>query len=469
MSKDFGADYDPFNNNEATDFESAIFPVDIPESGKVIATPTDIMTISPDIRQPRRAVPFSIRGRWTGEPARALDVLEVWRVEVASIIAEPIDVQRYLSGRMDYDSIDNPLVDGYFDLLSLAGSIFREGLTNPITIDEGGTIETGERRWLAYHLLDHFADGDYSRIPARVVTGDLWRQASENGARRPLNAVGMARQLALLIMDMYQGDSGVEWSSYEDMVLPGESDRAYYAQVSNGKIWHIKRGFMQRVLEVTGLKSRTQVSQYRAILNVPDELWLQADAENWTEFRIRTEIEEPKPEPKADIERTPDGQNTPHVLTAVNTSPNSDANQTANEPENAPMSTTVNTSPDIDRPTQPLPPYADEPEYTDEDPQYFDFSDERPLADENADLIFHVLMEMLSEGEDADNWRHEFEWWRTVSLDALVDQAVEEPDALTWIYNRQQNMLNYTHSMLSGIIEYLQGFSNGVVKHIEDL
>jgi hypothetical protein len=39
------------------------------------------------------------------------------------------------------------------------------------------------------------------------------------------------------------------------------------------------------------LKSIRQISQYRALLSIPNDLWKIADAQNWTEFGIRSHIE----------------------------------------------------------------------------------------------------------------------------------------------------------------------------------
>ena len=93
-------------------------------------------------------------------------------------------------------------------LADLAGSIRQDGLTNPITVVKTGdthVIETGERRWVAFHLLNAYIDGDdYQSIPARRMPElNLWRQASENTARDALNAIARARQIALLLMDMH--------------------------------------------------------------------------------------------------------------------------------------------------------------------------------------------------------------------------------------------------------------------------
>jgi hypothetical protein len=144
--------------------------------------------------------------------------------------------------------------------------------------------------------------GKFARIPAVVKErADVWRQAEENAARRPLNAIGIARQLALLIMDMYDGE---EFGRFEAVVLPGECDRAYYAQVANGQAWPIKRGMGQAVLTATGLKSKYQISNYRRLLGIEDEMWVQADLENWAEGRIREVVQIQNRPPETDVRLT---------------------------------------------------------------------------------------------------------------------------------------------------------------------
>jgi hypothetical protein len=278
--------------------------VELPESGRVVVTPRSIYDIWPDVVQPRRKVPLTARGEWDGNPEDVQHVLAQWdhlaqqmsqeRFTVLDLLERPGD------GPDKEAANEAPLVSGYRKLLKLAGSIYHDGLNHAITVvPRRGVyvIESGERRWLAYHVLAMYIDADrYSRIPAvQKAEADVWRQAAENGARQPLNAIGMARQLALLIMDMYSGDEGVAFDAYEQMVLPGESDRRFYAQVANGNRWRVKRGMGERMMEVTGLGSQQRIGQYRALLNLPDEMWIEADENDWTEGSLRR-AEEPESE-----------------------------------------------------------------------------------------------------------------------------------------------------------------------------
>lgn len=265
--------------------------LNVPASGNQVAKPIALVDIHPDLTQPRRAVPLAVRGQWDGDPEDIPGLLGNWHLMVKKVSPIDIDVLTLITGAteglLNPPKENNPVVDEYNDLISLAASIHRDGLANPVTVSaQAGAyvIETGERRYLAHWLLAiHVNSQRYEKVAARVVDrADVWRQAAENGARRPLNAVGMARQLALLIMDMYAADPGEKFMRYRDMVLPGEVDRKFYAQVANGNLYRIKPGMGQRVLDVTGLKSLTRIAEHRSLLSIPDEAWVKADTESMT-------------------------------------------------------------------------------------------------------------------------------------------------------------------------------------------
>ncbi|MCU0481688.1 MAG: ParB/RepB/Spo0J family partition protein, partial [Anaerolineae bacterium] len=260
--------------------------IDTPTSNRVVARPVALTDIKPDVKQPRRVIPASIRKGWTGDVSRIPDMLREWRAAAERALGEQLDPVRLLDKLGDGREADKdipPIVDEYLALCSLAASIKRDGLVNPIQITRANVIVTGERRYMAHWLLNTWLSG-FDTIPAQVVgEADVWLQAAENGARRPLNAIGMSRQLALLIMEMYVGDDGVRF----DDIGFFNHEREFYAQVANGNIWRIKKGMGERVLQVTGLKSLGQVNHYRALLSISSGLWDEADMNNWTEFRIR--------------------------------------------------------------------------------------------------------------------------------------------------------------------------------------
>lgn len=276
---------------DAIVYGGGVANINIPKTDKRTAMPIDIKTIRPDLAQPRRVVPMAVRGGWRGDAMGAGDVLARWWRESEKLMGATIDLKARLEQVGDGGDTENihPIADEFLALVSLAGSIRRDGLVNPITVirtKDGHMIEGGERRWWAYMLLSLHVDGEkYKSIPAMVVDGKdaIWRQAAENGVRRPLNAIGTARQLALLIMDMWRGRDGVEFNEYGFF----DHDQEFYAQVKNGQAFSILKGQMERVLSVTGLKSKAQVAHYRALLSIPADVWDDADMQNWTEGRVR--------------------------------------------------------------------------------------------------------------------------------------------------------------------------------------
>jgi hypothetical protein len=314
------------------------------DPGKVIARPIPIRDIHPDLSQPRRVLPASIRGEFDGDPEDMPEVLGNWHLVVEARLGKPFDLSKALKGNGDGEENEkhaDPVVEAYMELTRLAASIHRDGLINPVRVVKYGSgflIESGERRWAAYWLLSLHIQGDngqpspYLRIPAVEKNHlDVWAQAAENGARSPLNAIGMARQLALLVMAMYEKDDGVRFEKYEadedggGMVYPGECDRRFYAQVANGQLYRIKKGLLDRVLSVTGLKSMEMVSRYRALLDIPDDLWQEADEEDWTEGEIRKHIQNSKS--SVDIADTLTGVKVSPSNTDISTGNNGDQNK----------------------------------------------------------------------------------------------------------------------------------------------
>lgn len=264
--------------------------VETPKDNRIVARPYSLADIRPDVKQPRRIIPVTVRRGWTGDAGKIPDLIREWRAQAERALGEPIDTQKLIEKFADGREADKDIpaiADEYLALCALAASIARDGLANPIHVTRGtpSTIVAGERRYMAYWLLKTWLAGNkWDSIPAVLVDApDVWLQAAENGARRPLNAIGMARQLALLIMEMYVGDDGVKF----DDITFFNHERQFYAQVANGVAYPIKKGLGERVLQVTGLNSKAQVNQYRALLKIDNDLWDEADAGNWAEFRIR--------------------------------------------------------------------------------------------------------------------------------------------------------------------------------------
>lgn len=262
------------------------------EGERIQAKPISIFEIYPDVMQPRRAMPSDARLVWDGEPASISQALSQWWGMANQQLGQNIQLQEILRGGLNEDDLpsvgdDAPLAESFLKLIALASSIQQEGLTNPITVvrvRESYGLETGERRWLAYHMLRWVTeDAKWERIPARVVEQfNVWRQAAENNTRADLNAIGKARQFALLLMDLI---GAAQFQPFE--VFGFEREQDFYAQVADGDVHRIPRGKAEMLLGAMGLKHSKQLRDYRALLRLDPELWRQADDESWTEFKIR--------------------------------------------------------------------------------------------------------------------------------------------------------------------------------------
>jgi hypothetical protein len=262
-----------------------------------------LSNIQPDPAQARRVMPARLRARWLHEPLAIGDILDEWLFlandEALSLGRAEIDIMYELQtdpendqplpfdGEADEHAM-GPIETSFRAMLQLAASIHHHGLTNPITVastpDNSYLVETGERRLLAYNLLHSkpkLVEGDWDRIPARVVESrSAWRQAAENSARQDLNAISMARQLALLLMDIY--GERYDFADYSDM--PGVE---WYAQVHDSKQFPVPYGRGSELAAAMGLKSANQLRQYRQLLGLPNEVWELADENDWTEYKIR--------------------------------------------------------------------------------------------------------------------------------------------------------------------------------------
>lgn len=285
-----------------------------PASPNVIARPISIFDIQPDPRQPRRQIPSIVRQQWDGDAYNVDHLFDTWEHmfaeevgskwdEIVEAITLILEGQEISPAEIYQEGIDAPRNWGVIGgalmaVVNLAAEIRRDGLTNPITIAPtaiGGSgrylIETGERRWLAFHLLRIYMTDkaeDWSRITAREIKHpSVWRQASENTARESLNAISMARQLALLLMDLHGPQ---KFQAYYEMLQPGACDRVYYAQVADGHQWRVPYGKGEQLVTAMGLKNPVQLRLLRDLLRLPDEAWMLADDLDWTEFFIRTEI-----------------------------------------------------------------------------------------------------------------------------------------------------------------------------------
>lgn len=312
------SDIDPFGAAEKTSPNAATLPeidqalfgkIAEVDAGRQVIKALPIHEIYPDPTQPRRAMPSLVRRYWQGIDSMP-DLFSRWLELVSQERGSPFELSAYFEADAD---VERPAQPGPFEetllkVVDLALSIKRDGLTNPITVQRVGRqyrIETGERRWLAYHLLSiYFRDEQWHKIPARQVNEfSVWRQASENNARDDLNAIGKARQFALLLMDLYQ-QAEHEQARLEDrepkqLFKPMKSDRAYYAQIADAKRYRVPTGRSDLLVNAMGLRHRSQLTHYRAFLSLPDPVWQMGDDYNLTD---ETLYELSRMEPEAAIE-----------------------------------------------------------------------------------------------------------------------------------------------------------------------
>lgn len=241
-----------------------------------------IYNILPDPHQPRRALPIELR--MDHDVRQMAEVMGKWLnlagLDVRTLILKSID-------ESDYPTLTTPLQRALLPIIQLAASIRLSGLANPVTVVQHGNsyhLETGERRWMAYHLLEIVEPGDWEELPARVMDEpDIWRQAAENNARENLNAIGRARQLALLLMDEYSRD-GVEF----EILQAFQEDVDFYAQVADGNQFSIPRGMGAQFAAAVGVKHPQQLREYRDLLRLPAVVWRIADDLDWPQGKLRS-------------------------------------------------------------------------------------------------------------------------------------------------------------------------------------
>lgn len=245
-----------------------------------------IFDIAPDPTQPRRAVPNAVRVELSPD-ATPKEVLEMW---VRLCESGHDAALRWVMGIMNgaegvAPEKPGPIEAGLIAVLQLARSIQEKGLINPITVvkmNGGYIIETGERRWWAYHVLHNMSrqNEQWSKIPARVVdTFDRVRQANENTQRGDLNMIAKTRQWALLMMAQHEATQA--FMSYDDC----PSDRDFYAQVS--ELYALDGAVIRNACGVT---SDAALSRYRGVLRLSPDQWLKADDEGWGRSKIEAAL-----------------------------------------------------------------------------------------------------------------------------------------------------------------------------------
>lgn len=253
-----------------------------------------INNITPDPAQPRRAIPNIIREQWDGDPQTLFPLWEQLIQEnghrgfsLAGMLQNAENgAEEHSEGDLRQEQ-PNPVEIELLKIIDLAVSIRRDGLTNPITVVpkeiEGYYLETGERRWLAHHLLLYVThDARWHKIDARKQKAfSVWRQAGENNARDNLNAIGKARQFALLLMDLLAAQT--EFAPLTAFM----HEQDFYAQVADASDYPVPRGKGDELAAALGVTNRSVTTRYRKLLTLPRAVWLAADDLNWPERRLR--------------------------------------------------------------------------------------------------------------------------------------------------------------------------------------
>lgn len=173
------------------------------------------------------------------------------------------------------------------DLLHLAVTLHQDGQVNPLTVIEikqGAMqyfiIETGERRYWAAWLSREYdpLERHNGTIPCIIIPPNKtspFRQAKENTSRQGLNAIAMARQVALLLLHVH---------GYEIPFGPVTMD--FYRQALNLDL-RGKREFTDMVLSALGGISKWYLSAYKSLLALCNDAVELADKHNIEEKKLR--------------------------------------------------------------------------------------------------------------------------------------------------------------------------------------
>ena len=241
--------------------------------------------IRPNPLQARRVLPDRVYQDFHAErvtPTQALREV----VKLAKIAAKqngrPFDNVLDLLGNPDDENAPEPSaltpIEQFLrDLTNLAVTIRDDGQVNPLTVvdaSDGGIqkfrIETGERRYWATWLLKDFTPGYQGdgMIPCIIIPQEKespFRQAKENTTRAGLNAVAMARQIALLLLYVH---------SVEMPVGPVSMD--FYRQALELDL-RSKREYTEAIYSSLGGMTKQLFSEHKALLKLSDDACELAD------------------------------------------------------------------------------------------------------------------------------------------------------------------------------------------------
>lgn len=286
----------PLSKNNLTDEMFDALAPDV-----VSETTLPIMDIIPDATQPRRIVPYEIRRTWDGTPQGYSKLIDAWENHARKVAGGsfPVDILTGKASALDIKT-DDPLALNFAELLGFAANIRDIGLNHPIGVVKRGSyhrIIYGERRWTGFQILNHYlgTTEDWSSIPVKIADVGEWElvkaQVAENNQSKRPNAIGRAREFAKMLM-IARTDSGERYDSWDQLVVPGGCDRAWYAQVSNGELHRIPRNMGPQFEQSLNI-SIGQMRQYRGLLRltedhkINDALWTMGDEGDWAEQFMR--------------------------------------------------------------------------------------------------------------------------------------------------------------------------------------
>jgi hypothetical protein len=258
-----------------------------------------ISLIRPDAAQPRRVLPEMIHQAFHHQELTPLQALKQY-IEKVRIAARQkgrpfeslLDLLISTDETRDEREL-TPIERDLHDLTNLAMTLRSDGQVNPLTIvdcSQGAMpsyrIETGERRYWANYIDMEFipgyqGDGNVPCIILPPGEASVFRQAKENTSRAGLNAIGMARQVALLLLAVY------------DIHPPsGCVTHDFYRQALDLDLRN-KREYTTDVLSAMGGLSRSRLSHYKALLNLSDEAIELADRYSLDEGSLRYVLQLP--------------------------------------------------------------------------------------------------------------------------------------------------------------------------------
>lgn len=252
-----------------------------------------ISLIRPDAAQPRRVLPESIHQAFHHQELTPVQALKQY-IEKVKITARQkgrpfenlLDLLTSLEDAKEEVNLPPPERD-LRDLTNLAVTLRQDGQVNPLTIidcTQGAMpsylIETGERRYWANYIDMEFIPGYQGdgTIPCIILPpgeASVFRQAKENTSRAGLNAIGMARQAALLLLAVHDIHSPIGVVSHD-----------FYRQAIDLDL-RGKREFTTDILAAMGGINRGYFSYCKALLKLSDEALELADQHNLEEARLR--------------------------------------------------------------------------------------------------------------------------------------------------------------------------------------